>query len=122
MPKRKCGSVDASLGRNLTYFRKLAGLTQNQVAEKLNLNRTTYTKYETGASEPSIEILKQIAAILNVDVASILADEESAKVSDSQNDDLEGFEPELRNLIIGYRALPRDEREEVYKLINQLNV
>lgn len=122
MPKRKCGSVDASLGRNLAYFRKLAGLTQQQVAEKLNLNRTTYTKYETGASEPSIEILKQIAVILKVDVASILADDNSATVNDAQSDDLQGFEPELRNLIINYRALARDDREEVFKLINQLNV
>ena len=122
MPKRKCGSVDASLGRNLAYFRKLAGLTQQQVAEKLNLNRTTYTKYETGASEPSIEILKQIAVILKVDVASILADDNTATVNDAQSDDLQGFEPELRNLIINYRALASDDREEVFKLINQLNV
>ena len=110
------------MGRNLAYFRKLAGLTQQQVAEKLNLNRTTYTKYETGASEPSIEILKQIAVILKVDVASILADDNTATVNDAQSDDLQGFEPELRNLIINYRALARDDREEVFKLINQLNV
>ena len=121
MPKRKCGSVDASLGRNMTYFRKLAGLTQQQVAEKLNLNRTTYTKYETGVSEPGIEILKQIADILNVDVASLLAEEDTAKTDDSRYDDMEGLEPELRNLITGYKALARDDREEVYRLINHLN-
>ena len=75
MPKRKIGSVDENLGRNLIFFRKLAGLTQQQVADRLNLNRTTYTKYETGASEPSIEILKALAVILEVDVSLLLTDE-----------------------------------------------
>ena len=66
MPKRKIGSVDASLGRNLIYYRKLTGLTQQQLAEALNINRTTYTKYETGDSEPSVEMLRHISALLHV--------------------------------------------------------
>ena len=65
MPKRKISSVDASLGRNLLYYRKLAGLTQQQMAEALNINRTTYTKYETGDSEPSVEMMRYISALLH---------------------------------------------------------
>ena len=41
MPKRKISTVDECLGRNLTYYRKLEGLTQQQVADKLNLNIAT---------------------------------------------------------------------------------
>ena len=121
MPKRKCSSIDASLGRNLAYFRKLAGLTQQQVADKLNINRTTYTKYETGASEPSIEFLKQISEILRVDVGSLLSDEESVEVGDMNDNKFNDLEPELRNLILCYTSLDRDDRTEVFKLMNQLN-
>lgn len=119
MPKRKCSSVDASLGQNLTYFRKLTGLTQQQVAERLNLNRTTYTKYETGASEPSIEVLKQLAEIFEVDLATLLEDyDENNPVRDTE--DYGSLDAEMRNVVNGYSALSRDDREEVYRLIRQL--
>ena len=121
MPKRKCGSIDASLGRNLAYFRRLAGMTQQQVADELNLNRTTYTKYETGVSEPGIEMLKRIAEILNVDVASLVADEDTENAADPIDDAFAGLEPELRNLLTDYNGLSRDDREEVYRLIRHLN-
>ena len=85
MPKRKISSVDVSFGRNLAYFRKLTGMTQQQVADRLNINRTTYTKYETGASEPGIEILKRIADVLEVDVSTLVSDEfpEGMQVADA---------------------------------------
>ena len=119
MPKRKCSSVDASLGQNLTYFRKLTGLTQQQVAERLNLNRTTYTKYETGASEPSIEVLKQLAEIFEVDLATLLEDyDENNPVRDTE--EYGSLDAEMRNVVNGYSALSRDDREEVYRLIRQL--
>lgn len=86
MPKRKISSIDKSLGRNLTFFRKLEGLTQQQMADRLNINRTTYTKYETGDSEPSIEILKRIADVLDVNVSLLVSDEsplDSVSVADA---------------------------------------
>lgn len=47
--------------------RKLAGITQEDLANKLNVNRATISKYESGAIEPSISQLKKIAKILGVD-------------------------------------------------------
>ena len=122
MPKRKCSSVDTALGTNLSYFRKLAGFTQQNVADALNLNRTTYTKYETGASEPSIEILKKIADFLSIDVASRLEDESKTSVvlSDVAGDDYPILSAEDRNLLRKYHMLDREDKEEVNKLINSL--
>ena len=60
MPKRKCSNIDASVGLRMRYYRIQCGLTQQQVADALNINRTTYTKYETGVSEPSHELLGKI--------------------------------------------------------------
>ena len=86
MPKRKCFDVDELLPQNLVFFRKRAGLTQQQVADKLNLNRTTYTKYETGASEPGIEMLKNLAKILHVEVGALLADDSGLEAADASED------------------------------------
>ena len=118
MPKRKIGSVDENLGRNLIFFRKLAGLTQQQVADRLNLNRTTYTKYETGASEPSIEILKALAVILEVDVSLLLTDERDP---DLVEDVIEGYHHSADRFFSVWKQfddLDEQERREIEEMLD----
>ena len=43
---------------NLKYLRKQAGLTQEQLAEKLSVSRQAITKWESGESLPAVENLK----------------------------------------------------------------
>ena len=52
----------------------------------LNLNRSTYTKYETSVSEPSLEILLKIADIFGVEPNDLLRTDslESRYVADSK--------------------------------------
>ena len=124
MPRRKCSSVDSALGVNLSKYRHLAGLTQQQVADMLNLNRSTYTKYETGVSEPSIEILKRIADILSIDYNSLLANAD-VDVDNSQNhndfsDIKDELDSESRTLLRRYNGLCRDDREELFRVINSM--
>ena len=46
---------------NLISLRKLNGLSQEELAEQLNVSRQTLSKYETGESLPDIERCKQLA-------------------------------------------------------------
>lgn len=43
----------------LLVFRKQEGLTQQQMAEKLGITSTHYSRIETGDSNPSYELLKK---------------------------------------------------------------
>ena len=54
-------------GERLRRARQAAGLTQKQVAEQLHLHRSTYTKYEQGAAEPSLATLYELTKILGAD-------------------------------------------------------
>lgn len=56
----------------MRYYRIQCGLTQQQVADALKINRTTYTKYETGVSEPSHELLGKIVKMFGIDYNAIL--------------------------------------------------
>lgn len=56
----------------LKAARKHAGKTQAWMAQHLNLHRTTYTKYETGQSEPSLEVFGALVKLLNVDPMELL--------------------------------------------------
>jgi transcriptional regulator with XRE-family HTH domain len=46
--------------------RKKRKLTQEDMAEKLNITRPAYTMYETGKSQPSLETAVKIADIFQV--------------------------------------------------------
>ncbi|HFH7176627.1 TPA: helix-turn-helix domain-containing protein [Streptococcus agalactiae] len=50
----------------LAELRKKRGLTQQQIADELSVNRVTYTNWEKGNREPSLENVVKIAHILDV--------------------------------------------------------
>jgi len=56
----------------LKMLRKREKWTQQEVASKLGVDRSTYTKYETGQSEPNFEILQKIAGLFGVSTDFIL--------------------------------------------------
>lgn len=57
----------AALSDMLTYLRKRQGLTQQQLADRLNMSRSAIGMYETGKREPEIEVLEAFADFYNVD-------------------------------------------------------
>lgn len=62
---------------NLKYLRKEAGLTQEQLAEQLNVSRQAVTKWESGQALPDIENLKEISIIFSVTVDSLIGEVET---------------------------------------------
>ncbi|MBQ1296511.1 MAG: helix-turn-helix transcriptional regulator [Clostridiales bacterium] len=56
-----------------------AGLTQQEVADKLGVHVQTYTKYEAHNGEMPLKIAKRFADIVGVDFADIFLTEESKK-------------------------------------------
>lgn len=60
------------VGNNIKKYRELKGFTQNEMANKLNLNRSTYSNYENNMREPTSRTLEDIALILDIDVMDLL--------------------------------------------------
>lgn len=56
----------------LKEFRKKANLTQEELAEKINVSRQTIVKWESGESEPTISIAKNIAELFGVTVEEMV--------------------------------------------------
>ena len=56
----------------LKYYRHECGLTQQQVADRLKIERSTYTYYETGKTKPDIETIVKIAKVFNVNYIDLL--------------------------------------------------
>lgn len=60
------------LSAMLKQNRNSLGLTQEQVAQILNIDRSTYAYYELGRSEPSLENLIRLANLYGVTIDSLL--------------------------------------------------
>ena len=56
-------------------IRKGAGLTQEQLAKKIGINRATLSKYESGIIEPSLAQLNNIANALGVHFSALLPED-----------------------------------------------
>ncbi|WP_159459751.1 helix-turn-helix transcriptional regulator [Scatolibacter rhodanostii] len=74
-----------TLGNMLRKLRLKAGYTQQNLADALNINRSTYTYYETGKTTPDIHTLKSLAQILDVPVHSLLEEEVVSMFSDANS-------------------------------------
>ncbi|HBF14623.1 MAG TPA: hypothetical protein DDW30_02860 [Clostridiales bacterium] len=61
-----------TLGERLKSIRNQAGLSQEQLAEKLKVSRQAVTKWETDAGIPDIENMKAISVLFHVSVDELL--------------------------------------------------
>lgn len=60
------------LGEKIKQLRKSKGISQEELASMLKINRNYLSRIETGKSEPTSSILKQIAEIFSIDLNSLL--------------------------------------------------
>ncbi|MCM6851672.1 helix-turn-helix domain-containing protein [Lactococcus lactis] len=56
----------------LKTLRKINGLTQKELAEKLKIKQNSYSDWENGKSEPNIEMLVRIADYFDVSLDYLL--------------------------------------------------
>ena len=119
------------LAKTLKKLRENCGYTQQQVADALNIDRSTYTYYETAKTTPDINTIIKLCKIFNVSYSDILEDEgQSQQVRDYGDDGLvskysrknTSFIYELskseKQLIIYYRLLPSSSQEKLLENIS----
>lgn len=72
-----------SIAETLRKLRLAAGYSQQNVADVLNVNRSTYTYYETGKTMPDIVSLYKIARMFGVPIDVFFYEEKLSKFEDS---------------------------------------
>lgn len=68
-----------AFAEKLKSIRKQAGLSQEQLAEKLGVSRQAVTKWETDAGIPDIENIMAISALFEISIDELLSNERGAK-------------------------------------------
>ena len=90
------------LKENIKSIRKSKGLSQEELAIKLNVVRQTISKWEKGLSVPDSEMLVSISEVLETPVSTLLGE----NISESKVDDLKAISEKLE--IINLQLLQRN--------------
>lgn len=65
-------TVERKLGRSVASYRKLAGLTQEQLAESVGVTSETISRLERGIAIPSLARIDDIARALGIELADLV--------------------------------------------------
>ena len=122
------------LGERLRYLRQKNGLTQRKVAEILNIDRSTYTYYETGKTSPDASSLKRLARMFDVSVDYILDNHPQGLSGNDdgydvwkRNRDTFSLDPNVRlsekeqSFLLFFRTLNDDKKQLAIEAVKNMN-
>ena len=69
-----------SFGENLQYYRKREEITQEQLAERMEVSRQTISKWEAGTSYPEMEKIMQLCDMFSCSMDTLLRKDAQAEV------------------------------------------
>ncbi len=69
-------NLKIKLGQRIKSLRKNLNITQETLAELINMDITSLSKIETGRNYPQPETIEKIANALNVDIAQLFSFQE----------------------------------------------
>ena len=108
-------------------LRKKSKYTQQQVADLLGIDRSTYCYYELGRITPDINTVMKLAEIFKIHYTQILDSEKSMRFSDSSFEKIsfDVLNYDEKCLIMAFRTLSKERKEkileEVFKSIKSEN-
>ena len=104
-----------SIGETIASLRKKKGMTQNELAEKMNVTDKAVSKWERDLSCPDINTISKLADILDVSVEELL------KAKKKENSNTTKMK-DLINLIFKAVALAMGIAVVVLNILNQIDV
>jgi len=74
-----------TIGQKLATYRKLAGLTQQQLGEQLNISAQAVSKWENDQAEPDLSTMRILAGLYKVSVDDLLDPDKAPHVPAEEN-------------------------------------
>ena len=118
-----------SISNNLRTYRKMCSLHQDQVANALGIDRSTYSYYETGKTTPSVDTLVKLSAMFGVELYTLIdyntdssmhGDEVGYYTKSEQTLPVNRLFRDEQDLIMIYRQLNDASQSELSKRARQL--
>lgn len=98
-----------SFSQRLSLIRKDKGFTQQQMADTIGIHVSQIKRYESGETQPSLEVLRKIALALSISADLLLFDEDERGPSD-----------EFRMQFEALNHFNKEEKKVVKELLDSL--
>lgn len=95
------------IGNFIKELRKEEKLTQEELAEKLQVTRRTVSRWETGSNMPDLDILIEMADFFQVDLREILDGERKSEKMDK----------ELKETVLKVAEYSNEEKKKSTRLV-----
>jgi transcriptional regulator with XRE-family HTH domain len=105
-----------TLGKKLKELRTKAGLTQNQVADNLGIQRSRYNSWEQDIAKPRFEMLSVLCEVFNVDINELIEKKDETRGMPREKD----FDLRTRALAQDFQELNDNEKEILENLIKSM--
>lgn len=110
----------------LQELRKSKGYQQKEVAGYIQVKPTTYNTYETGRTEPPIEVLVRLSYLYQIPIDTIVQKERLYKTSNDLTEILKEYKQELKEIEKDLLENPDPNKEALKvaleKMVEQLTV
>ena len=100
------------MGKFLQQLRKERELTQEQLAERLNVARRTVSRWETGSNMPDLDILIELSDFYGVDLREILGGEGKS----------ERMNEELKETVLEVADYSNEEKARLMRRMHWLSI
>ncbi len=113
------------IGEKIKILRTKFGLTQKEVADALELERSTYTYYELGKTIPSWNIVKKLARIFRIAPYDLLEEQNKYIMSDissgeGSNINICNLNSDEKKIILALRTLSLKNKNKAIDSIDKI--
>ena len=119
------------LGDSLRRLREKSGYTQQQIANVLNIDRSTYSYYELGKTSPDISTLLTLSGMFSVSLEELLGQETAVSVlhdsgprlrkkESTNHSHIYDLKKDELQLIAYFRAATPQTKEKIMAAVHQI--
>jgi transcriptional regulator with XRE-family HTH domain len=111
-----------NIGQHIRKARKLAGLSQEELADRIKVNRSYLSLVENGKSSPTFEFLEKLAGGLKISVEALVLGEETSDSTSPSASGTPAYEGLADLLEDGEQLLLMNPTEEEVKILLSIRV
>lgn len=100
-------TIKSSFTENLKKMRSQKGISQDELAKKIDMHPVQYSRYERGQTVPSIEVVQKIAMALDVSLDELVYGNSEAQAAKDIDD------RELLSMFKKVQLLNKQKKETV---------
>ena len=115
-----------SFPERLASLRKAKGFTQRSLADKVDIHITQIQRYESGATQPTLDVIRKLSVALSVSADMLIFDDSERGPSDAlklqfeavsqfDGEELQTAQNVLEGLILKHQAKQSMERQSANK-------